>query len=190
MLDFQAVAAQTIIVAPNLQCKPEASKYSVNAMEKNILRIAAFSLLAAAIAVAPTQTLAQKKKDEPAAEKKGSPTADRGILFRGKIAALDKTAKTVTVEERVFQINASTVIRKAGKPATRDAVAAGEEIGGTPTRRVTTAKMLRFGPKPEGEPSLEAGPNPKAKERKGGSSFTRGFAPGWGFEIWAPAETG
>ena len=139
-------------------------------MKKNILRIAVFSLLAAAIAVAPTQTLAQEKKDKPAAEKKEMPKADRGIPFGGKIAKLDKTAKTVTVGERVFQINAETKIKKAGKPATLADAVVGDEIGGTYTKGddgQLTAKTLRFGPKPEAEAKAEPkGEGKKEKKEK------------------------
>jgi hypothetical protein len=123
-------------------------------MRKNILRIAVLSLLAVAIAVAPTQALAQETKEKPAAEKKDAPKGDRGIPFRGKITALDKAAKTVTVGERVFQVTSDTKIRKLGKPATLADGAVGEEIGGTYTKGddgKLTAKTMRFGPKPEGE---------------------------------------
>jgi len=123
-------------------------------MKKNILRIATFSLLAAALAVSPTQTQAQENKDKPAAEKKDTPKSDKGIPFHGKIAAVDKAAKTVTVGERVFQVTADTKIKKLGKPATLADAAVGEEIGGTYIKNddgKLTAKSLRFGPKPEGE---------------------------------------
>lgn len=123
-------------------------------MKKHILRIVVFSLLAAAIAVAPTQTLAQEKKEKPAVEKKDAPKGERGLPFRGKVAALDKTAKTVTVGERVFQVTSDTKIRKDGKPATLDDAVVGDEIGGTYTKGddgKLTAKTLRIGPKPEGE---------------------------------------
>lgn len=122
-------------------------------MKKTILRIAVFSLLAAAIAVAPTQMLAQEKKEKPAAEKKDAPKGDRGIPFHGKVTAVDKTAKTVKVGERVFQVTSDTKIKKLGKPATLADGAVGEEIGGTYTKSADgklTAKALRFGPKPEG----------------------------------------
>jgi hypothetical protein len=123
-------------------------------MKRTILRIAAFGLLAAAMAAAPTQALAQEKKDMPAAEKKSAPPSDKGIPFHGKVAAMDKAAKTVTVGERVFRVTSDTKIKKLGKPATLADGAVGEEIGGTYTKSPDgklTAKTLRFGPKPEGE---------------------------------------
>jgi len=127
-------------------------------MKRIILRIAVFGLLAAAIAAAPTQTLAQEKKDKPAAEKKAAPKGNRGIPFHGKIAAVDKAAKTVTVGERVFRVTAETRIRKHGKPATLADAVVGEEIGGSYTKGddgKLTAKSLRFGPKPEGAAKAE-----------------------------------
>jgi hypothetical protein len=127
-------------------------------MKKHILRIAVLSLLATAIAVAPTQTLAQENKEKSTAEKKDAPKSERGIPFRGKVAALDKTVKTLTVGERVFHITADTKMRKDNKPATLDDVAVGDEIGGTYSKGddgKLTAKSLRIGPKPEGATKKE-----------------------------------
>ena len=118
-------------------------------MKKNILRIAVFSLLATALAVAPTQTLAQEKKDPPAAEKKqGNPPV------RGKLAAVDKAAKTITIGQTTIQITADTKFQKAGKDATLDDAVVGEEAMATGKKKEDgkfVAKMVRFGPKPEGE---------------------------------------
>ena len=123
-------------------------------MKRNILRIAVLSLLAAAIAVVSTQTLAQEKKEKPAVQKKDAPKGERGIPFHGKITAVNKAAKTVTVGERVFQVTSDTKIKKLGKPATLNDGVVGEDIGGTYIKGDNgklTAKSLRFGPKPEGE---------------------------------------
>jgi hypothetical protein len=137
-------------------------------MNKNILRIAVFGLLVAAIAVAPTQTMAQEKKDKPAAEKKETQKADKGIPFHGKVTALDKTAKTVTVGARVFSVTSETKIKKLGKLATLDDGVVGEDIGGTYIKGndgKLTAKSLRFGPKPEGATKAE-GQEKKTKKDK------------------------
>jgi hypothetical protein len=123
-------------------------------MKINIVRLVVLGLLTAAIAVAPTQILAQETKDKPAAEKKDAPKADTGIPFHGKITSVDQVAKTVTVGERVFQVTSNTKITKLGKPATLSDGAAGEEIGGSYIKGADgklTAKSLRFGPKPEGQ---------------------------------------
>lgn len=134
-------------------------------MKKNILKIAVISLLATAVAVAPTQMQAQEKKEKPATEKKDAPKSNRGLPFNGKITAVDKTAKTVTIGERVFQITATTKLTKAGKPATLDDAAVGEQAGGSYTKSEDgklTAKSLRIGPKPEGEAKGEG----KKKKKK------------------------
>ena len=66
------------------------------------------------------------------AAKKGAAT-DPGSA--GKVKALDKTAKTITVEEKgstkTISIAATTVFKKAGKPATIDDVTVGEPVSVT-----------------------------------------------------------
>lgn len=120
-------------------------------MKKTILKIAGLSLLAAAIALAPTQGLAQeKKKDDAASEKKGDRKG--GTPFRGKVDAVNKTAKTVKVGERTFQITDETRIVKGGKAATLDDAVVGDEVGGSykEVDGKLNAQMIRFGPRPEG----------------------------------------
>ena len=120
-------------------------------MKKTILKTAVCSLLAAAVALAPTQGFAQeKKKDDAAGEKKGERKA--GNVFRGKVDAVDKTAKTIKVGERMFQVTSETRIRKGGNPATLDDAVVGDEIGGTYKEAdgKLNALSLRLGPRPEG----------------------------------------
>lgn len=53
--------------------------------------------------------------------------------FNGKIKAVDKTAKTITLEgekAQVFQIISETKITKDKKPATLDDLAVGDRVGG------------------------------------------------------------
>lgn len=137
-------------------------------MKKTITRIAVFSLLAAAIAVAPSQAFAQAtkeskaKKDKPPASEPAEKAAKKqGVIpFHGKIAAVDKTAKTIKVGERTFQVTSETRIKKAGKDATLADAPVGEEVGGA-YRKADGGKLLlrslRIGPKPEakGEPKKE-----------------------------------
>ena len=78
----------------------------------------------------------------PAAEgaKDKSPQASKSenkpkqMPFRGKISAVDKTAKTITLEGkekgRTFQITSATKITKDGKPSVLDEVTVGESVGG------------------------------------------------------------
>lgn len=120
-------------------------------MNKTITRIAFVALLAAALGAAPTQVFGgDAKKEKPAtAEKK------QGRLpFHGKIAAVDKKAKTFTVGERTFQVTSETKLSKGGKPATLDDVAIGEEVGGSFEKADNgklIAKTVHTGPKADSE---------------------------------------
>ena len=103
---------------------------------KAILRIGALSLLAAAIAAAPAQLLAQST-NKPAADKKAAvakkePAAKKKAAhpFHGKLAAVDKVAKTIKVGESIYQITSETKIAKAGKPATLEDGVVGEPVSG------------------------------------------------------------
>lgn len=111
-------------------------------------KLIASLLIAAFAATIPLPAFAQDAKP---AEKKAAP-AVRAIPFRGKIAAVDKQAKTVKVGERTFQITSDTRIMKAGKAATLDDVAVNEEVGGA-YREGEDKKLnvvsLRVGPRPE-----------------------------------------
>jgi hypothetical protein len=83
----------------------------------------AICLFALVLATSP-QLLAQTTNKTPAekksstekkesAEKKQSP-----VPFRGNIVTMDKGARTITVNKRVFQITSETKIFKSDKPAT------------------------------------------------------------------------
>jgi hypothetical protein len=109
-------------------------------MKENIVRMGMVSILAAAVALAPTHGFAQEKKTD----------RNGGLPFLGKIDAVDKVAKTVKVGERTFHVTAETRILKAGKPATLDDAVMGDEVvasykeaGGK-----LTALSLRIGPRP------------------------------------------
>ncbi|MCW5555029.1 MAG: hypothetical protein KIS67_23055 [Verrucomicrobiae bacterium] len=125
-------------------------------MKRTVLKIAGLSLLAAAIALAPGQGFAQEKQPEKAksaASEKAAPKGERPLPFRGKVGAINKTAKTVTVGERVFHITADTRIIKGGKPAKLEDGVIGDEIGGSYRKAEDgklVAAMVRFGPAPEG----------------------------------------
>jgi hypothetical protein len=130
----------------------------VQIMKKSILKIAVFSLLAAALSAPSSQAFGQEvkkegKKEKAAVEKTEKAPNKPGILpFRGKISAVDKTAKTITVGERTFQVTSETKIMKAEKPATLDGAAVGEAIRGS-YKKTDDGKMvaqrLWIGPKPE-----------------------------------------
>lgn len=149
-------------------------------MKKFTIRIAVFSLLVAALALPTGQAFGQEKKGKGAkekAEKSENAAKKQGAYpFHGKVDAVDKTAKTIKVGQRTFQITSETRIMKAGKPATFNDVAVGEEIGGSCHKTEAgklVARMIRVGPKPaageakkrEGDLKKE-GAKPKAKAKK------------------------
>ena len=109
------------------------------------------ALMVAAIAAVSTLPLA-------AADDKAAPAA-RALPLSGKIAAVDKQAKTVKVGERVFQVTATTRIIKDNKPATLDDAKVGDEVG-ISYREGDDKKLnlvsLRVGPKPDAAPKKDA----------------------------------
>lgn len=127
-------------------------------MKRTILKLSALGLLATAIVVAPVQGFAQEQKKDAAAEKQdaasGKKKKGEGLPYRGKVSAIDKSAKTVAVGERKFHINSETRITKGGKPATLDDGVVGDEASfyykkGDDGKLI--ALSVRFGPRPEGE---------------------------------------
>jgi hypothetical protein len=125
-------------------------------MIKSILKLGALSLLAGAIAYAPTQLLAQST-NKPAATKKAAvdkqePAAKKKAAhpFHGKLAAVDKVAKTIKVGESLYQVSSETKITKDSKPATLADGVVGEVVSGyvKPTEDgKMTATTVHFGAK-------------------------------------------
>ena len=117
-------------------------------------KISLFSLLALAITGAPGQVLGQTTKEKPAKtateNKETTNKKPSAGPFHGKLAGLDKAAKTITVGKRTFHITSETQIKKAGKPATLDEGVVGEEVSGyvKPTEDgKLAASKVNFGPK-------------------------------------------
>lgn len=75
--------------------------------------------------------------------------------FHGKLVAVDKTAKTISVGKRTFQITSDSKITKGGKPAQLADGVVGEEVSGyvkpTETGKLV-ATTVHFGPKMEPKP--------------------------------------
>jgi hypothetical protein len=103
---------------------------------KSVLKSLAVTVFAIAFATSP-QPLAQTTNKAPAekksstekkepAEKKQAP-----IPFRGNIVTMDKNARTITVNKRVFQITSETKIFKSDKPATFSDGAVGDYVTGS-----------------------------------------------------------
>jgi hypothetical protein len=113
-----------------------------------------FILLLAAIAIWSVPATAQEKaapEKKPASE--AAPAAAKKPSagpFHGKLVALDKMAKTITVGKRTFQITSTTKIRKNDKPATLEDGVVGEECSGyiKPNEEgKLIATTVNFGPK-------------------------------------------
>jgi hypothetical protein len=125
-----------------------------------ILRVAAACSLAAAFCCVPNGAQAQSTNKTVAGQKPAAQKADPAKTekhaspgpFHGKLAELDKNAKTITVGKRTFHITAETKITKAGKPAVLADGVVGEEVGGylkPDSDGKLVASSLRFGPKPD-----------------------------------------
>ena len=122
-------------------------------MLKLTFRIGAASLLAAAIAGLPSQLPAQTTNHVAAARQPASQKAQAPIPFQGKIDAVDKVARTITVGKRVFQITSQTKIYKADKtPAMFDDAVVADHITGSYTKAEDgklPAKSVYLGTKPD-----------------------------------------
>ena len=128
-------------------------------MTKSIKQTIAVCLLFA-VAVGfsvPVQAQDKAEKKAPAAPEAGKKEKPRGLPFNGKLGAVDKVAKTITIKgkekDRVFHITSKTRIMKAGKPATLEDGVVGEEVAGFAheVEGKMEAASVRFGPRPEGE---------------------------------------
>jgi hypothetical protein len=108
----------------------------MNTTIKSVLRIGAACLLAAAIASIPAQLLAQStntpaaEKQSVAGKKESAAKKKAAHPFHGKLAAVDKTAKTIKVGESIYQITSETKITKAGKPAALEDGVVNEPVTG------------------------------------------------------------
>jgi hypothetical protein len=96
-------------------------------MKKNL---ALFALAAAALLAAPALTRAQDAAANSPATPAPAPKKHHGLMFHGKIAAVDTTAMTVTIGTKTYNITSGTKISKDGKPATLADFAVGDMVGG------------------------------------------------------------
>lgn len=122
-------------------------------MKKNIIGgLFIAVLLAATSVVNPLAAVAQDK--QPSAEQAASKTV-RPYPFRGKVGAIDKEKKTITIlgkeKGRVLYLSDKTKIVKGGKPAKLEDAAVGDQIAGRLSKTSDGKEMLvslRIGPKP------------------------------------------
>lgn len=113
------------------------------------------ALLAASLVTQPLAAFAQdkpKEKDAPAATDAKQP---RPYPFSGKVGAVDKEKKTITLlgkeKNRTLHLDAATKVMKNDKAATLEETMVGDEVAGQ-LRKTDDGKeilvSLRIGPKP------------------------------------------
>lgn len=114
-------------------------------MIKSIGKLSLVAILAAMVVGMPARVSAE---NAPAAPAKAKATA-----FRGKLAKVDASAKTITVEnkskgDRTIEITSETKITKDGKPATLSDGVVGEPVSGSyieGSDGKMAAKAVKFG---------------------------------------------
>ncbi|MBA4146666.1 MAG: hypothetical protein H0X66_01020 [Verrucomicrobia bacterium] len=121
-------------------------------MKSKLLALLAATLATAFFAGSAVNLQAQTKKTTEAVEA-APKTIDpnRKLPFYAKVAAVDKTAKTLKLGNRVFKVMPDTKMIKDEKPATLDDATIGEISGGSYKNNNGTLElvMIRFGAKPE-----------------------------------------
>src|SRR5688572_29908139 len=121
---------------------------------RNLLTIglvAAFTI-GSAVSIHAEEKNAKAAKAEKA-EKSEKATSDRKMPFNGKVAEIDKAAKTVKIGKRTFHITDQSEITKDGKKAILDDAKVGEISGGSYQDKDGKLQIvkIRFGPKPTEE---------------------------------------
>jgi hypothetical protein len=134
-------------------------------MKRKLIQTTLACLLTTALALSPAAVLAQDNSKAPAGskEKAKSPQTDRPIPFRGTITAIDKQEMTVTVGKRVFHVTSDTKLMRNSQKATLADGNVGDAVAGNYLKGVDgklTAKMIRFGQKPQPKE------NPTRSEKK------------------------
>ncbi len=115
------------------------------------------ALTALALFTSVARAEVDKKSTNAPAKSAAAPVAKDGqpYPFRGTVASTDQKAKTVTLSgkehPRVLHIASSSLLDKAGKPATLADVAAGDYAHGRVEKRDGNEFIVKgsFGPKPE-----------------------------------------
>ena len=141
-------------------------------MKTSIHRVIAAWVVCAAVLSTPIGLLAQTTNKAPAdknAINEATKPAKAGP-FHGKLVAVDKVAKTITVGKRTFQITSESKLKKNGKAATLEDAVVGETASGyvkpSPEGKLV-ATTVNFGPKSASEKSEKTKSAPvKANEQK------------------------
>ncbi len=88
----------------------------------------------------------------------------RALPLRGKLEAVDNTAKTITIGKTVVNVTSDTKISKNGKPATLSDAAVGDEAAVSYRKDADgkyNAVSIRIGAKPAAAPAAPAAPDAK-----------------------------
>ena len=140
----------------------------------------------AAFAASPTP--AANPKSSPATKAaERTTTADtattkvRALPFHGTISTVEQTAKTFTIagkeKSRIFKITDTTVITKAGAPATMADIVANDEVRGSYIKAADgslEAKTVKLGPKTDEEKAAKPS---KKKSKKDDASTSASPSP-------------
>ncbi len=131
-------------------------------MKKNIAKITALSLLAAAMVATPVLAHAQDANTSaPSSDQTTTPKPKKhGVIpFHGKLSAVDTNAMTLTVGNRTFQVTADTKIFKNDEPAILSDGVVGEPVRGV-YKKTEAGKLeavkVEFGAKTGGKQKKES----------------------------------
>jgi hypothetical protein len=138
-------------------------------MIKSIGKLTLVTILAAVVLGLPVAASAQDKTPPTPAAPAAPEAKPKAVRFQGKLEAVDKVNKTITVGvevKRVIDITSNTKITKAGKPATLDDGVVGEDVSvsylktGDGADAKYTARSVRFGPAMKKSEAAPAAPAP------------------------------
>jgi len=129
-------------------------------MKRTFFRILLLGCLSAGLIAIPSRSFAQTT-NKVVMEKKVTPVSSDSSTtghkqtsgpFRGRLAAIDKAGRTITIGKRTFHLTPETKILRAGKPATLESAVLGEETSGgfkTSENGKLVATKVNLGPKVE-----------------------------------------
>lgn len=128
-------------------------------MTKFLLKVGAIISLGVVVTWLPLSATAQETAGRtPAAEKKAAGEKKaRPVPFQGTLAKVDKSARSITVGKRVFQITAETRLFKNGGavPAVLEDGVVGQRVTGSYLKSAEgsalVARSVYFGGKGQGE---------------------------------------
>jgi hypothetical protein len=120
-------------------------------MSKSLLKLSILGCLCIAVAGLPIGARGQATNAPATKMKEAKAKKPSTLPMNGKLKAVDKTARTISVGTRTFQVTAETRISKGELPATLDDSVVGEAVSGAYQKGENgklTALSLHFGPKP------------------------------------------